>query len=298
MLDMSDVAVEDVTLTTEDGTALAGTLYRGAAPQVAILISAGTGYPRRFYRHAAAYLAARGAVVLTYDFRGIGDSGAKDLAASKIDYPDWGRLDMTAALSWLKQEAEGLPLTTLGHSVGGQFVGFAQNNTLAVRHAFVAVGSGYWRLHKSANWPLELFWWWGYGSYCLARYGFIPAGGIWGGEALPPKVFRTWRRWSSRRSYLLPDLASGRYPHHYDQVTAPMCSWSLSDDPIATEAASEDTLSYYSRAEKHLALRTPGALGVKKLGHEGAFRKGREAFWAELWEWLTEGALPEGAMSK
>jgi len=295
MLDQGDVIVEDIHCHAEDDWKLAGTVYRGAAPQVAILISAGTGFPRRFYRHVAAYLAQRGAVVLTYDFRGIGESGAENLAVSDIDYPDWGRLDMTAALNHLHSIAPGVPLTTLGHSIGGQFVGFMQNHSQVERHAFVAVGSGHWGVHKLRNIPLELFFWWGYGAYCLARHGYIPAGGLWGGEALPPNVFRTWRRWSARRSYLLPELADGRYPHHFDDPCSPISAWVLSDDPIATKTACGDTLSHYSKAEKHLVARTPKQLGTTKVGHDGAFRKGREALWTELWEWLADGRLPEGA---
>lgn len=294
MLDQGDVIVEDIKFRAEDGWELAGTVYHGAAPQVAILISAGTGFPRRFYRHVAAYLAQRGAVVLTHDFRGIGESGAENLAVSGIDYPDWGRLDMSAALEHLQRIAPELPVTTLGHSIGGQFIGFMQNHPKATRHAFVAVGSGHWGVHKLRNIPLELFFWWGYGAYCLARHGFIPAGGLWGGEALPPDVFRTWRRWSARRGYLLPELAEGRYPHHFDDPCGPISAWVLSDDPIATETACGDTLSHYSQAEKHLVVRTPEQLGTRKVGHDGAFRKGREALWAELWEWLAEGQLPNG----
>ncbi|MFY0662271.1 MAG: alpha/beta fold hydrolase [Shimia sp.] len=297
MLDQGDVTVEEIKFRAGDGWELAGTVYRGAAPQVAILISAGTGFPRRFYRHVAAYLAERGAVVLTYDFRGIGESGADNLAVSGIDYPDWGRLDMTAALAHLEHIAPRLPLTTLGHSIGGQFVGFMQNHHKATRHAFVAVGNGHWGVHKLRNMPLELFFWWGFGSYCLARHGYIPAGGLWGGEALPPDVFRTWRRWSARRSYLLPELAEGRYPHHFDDPCSPIRAWVMSDDPIATETACGDTLSHYSKAEKNLVVRTPKQLGTRKVGHDGAFRKGRETLWEELWEWLAEGQLPDGANS-
>lgn len=295
MLDQGAVTVEDIKFRAEDGWELAGSVYRGHAPQVAILISAGTGFPRRFYRHVAAYLAQRGAVVLTYDFRGIGESGAENLAVSGIDYPDWGRLDMAAALDHLQNLAPELPVTTLGHSIGGQFVGFMQNHPNAARHAFVAVGSGHWGVHKLRNIPLELFFWWGYGAYCLARHGYIPAGGLWGGEALPRDVFRTWRRWSARRGYLLPDLVEGRYPHHFDDPCSPISAWVLSDDPIATETACGDTLSHYVKAEKHLVVRTPKQLGTRKVGHGGAFRKGREELWAELWEWLAEGQLPDGA---
>ncbi|MGR3712474.1 MAG: alpha/beta hydrolase family protein [Shimia sp.] len=294
----SDVTCEDVTFAAEDGWELAGSLYMGPAPKMAILISAGTGFPRRFYRHAAAWFAAQGAVVLTFDFRGIGDSGATNLATNGIDYPDWGQLDMTAALDRLEAAAPGVPLVTLGHSIGGQFVGFMQNHAKITRNAFVSVGSGHWGVHHLARIPLELFFWWGFGALELARFGQVRSGGLWGGEALPPGVFTTWRRWSGRRKYLLPDLASGRYAHHFDDRHAPICAWVFPDDGIATPTSCSDTLGHYSDAEKHLVVRKPAELGVKRIGHEGAFRKGRERLWEELWAWMTDGTLPDGAEEK
>lgn len=297
-VNVEGVTAEDVTFETEDGWTLAGTVYRGDAPKMAVMISAGTGFPRRFYRHAAAWFAARGAVVLTFDFRGIGDSAVEDLANSGIDYPHWGQFDMTAALERLEEAAPGLPLMSLGHSIGGQFVGFMKNGDKLARNAFVSVGSGHWGVHFKHRIPLELFFWWGYGALELARFGYIRGGGLWGGEALPPGVFKTWRRWSGRRAYLLPDLAAGLYEHRFDQPQGPICAWVLSDDGIATETACSDTLSHYQKAEKHLVVRTPTQLGAKKVDHEGAFRKGREALWSEIWDWFEAGAVPEGAQAK
>ena len=112
-----------------------------------MLLSAGTGFPRQYYRHTAAYLASKGAFVLTFDYRGIGGSGSGDLRGSAIDYPDWGRLDMPAALDALAASAPGLPLTHIGHSIGGSFVGLMHNHNRIDRQALVAVGSGYWKHH-------------------------------------------------------------------------------------------------------------------------------------------------------
>ncbi|WP_270726792.1 alpha/beta hydrolase family protein [Shimia sp. Alg240-R146] len=296
--DVEGVTSEEIVFDAEDGWTLAGSLFRGPEPKMAIMISAGTGFPRRFYRHAAAWFAAQGAVVLTYDFRGIGDSGAEDLANSGIDYPHWGQLDMTAALERLEEAAPGLPAMTLGHSIGGQFVGFMKNGDKVARNAFVSVGSGHWGVHHKLRIPLELFFWWGFGAMELARFGFVRGGGLWAGEALPPGVFKTWRRWSGRRSYLLPDLASGKYDHRFDQPQAPICAWVFPDDGIATPRACGDTLGHYRHAEKHLVVRTPEELGTKRVGHEGAFRKGREALWGEIWEWFETGGLPDGAVKK
>ena len=286
------VAAEQVAFAAPDGWKLVGDLFRGNDPKVAILISAGTGFPRRFYRHVAAWTAEQGAVVLTYDYRGIGDSGSENLATSGIEYPDWGRFDMAAALDVLNKAAPGLPVAHVGHSVGGQFVGFMPNHDRIERNAFVCVGTGYWGLHKPMFWPLELYFWWVMGSVSLQRQGYFkPQGLKW--EAIPPEVFRTWRRWSSRRRYLLPDLEEGCWPHQFDKVTTPICSWVFSDDHIATDRASRDVLSWFSAAPASVVHRRPADYGLRGIGHSSAFSRGREAIWQELWEWAAEGKMPK-----
>ncbi|WP_299352311.1 alpha/beta fold hydrolase [uncultured Shimia sp.] len=289
---MTDVTSDTMTFVAEDGWELTGDLFRGRDPRIAVMITAGTGFPRRFYRHIAADLAARGAVVLTFDYRGIGDSGSENLATSGIEYPDWGRFDMAAALEVLAEAAPGLPLTHLGHSVGGQFTGFMPNADKIARNALVCVGSGYWGVHKPLQWPLEMYFWWLLGSFSLWRWGYFkPLGLSW--EPLPEGVFRLWRRWSSRRSYLLLELAEGRWPHQFDTLSVPMASWVFSDDGIATKQAARDVLSWYPAAPATLIDRRPADYGQRSIGHAGAFRRGLEPLWDELWGWLVDGHLTE-----
>lgn len=164
------VLTKTIRITASDGWELAADIHSSAEPTVAILISAGTGFPRQFYNSIATYLAARGAIVLTYDYRGIGGSAGDDLAASGIEYSDWGRFDAAAALDALEGAAPGLPLTHLCHSVGGHFIGLMANQSKITRHAFVSVGTGFFGGHHLRNIPSELYFWWGLGSYSLFRY--------------------------------------------------------------------------------------------------------------------------------
>lgn len=281
---------EGISFTASDGFQLKGNLYRSLEPRVAILISAGTGFPRQFYADMAIYLARLGAVVMTYDYRGIGGSAAADIVTSNIDYPDWGRFDLTAAIDTLQKAAPGLPITHLAHSVGGHFIGLAPNHKKINRHAFLSVGTGYVGGHHLRNIPLELYFWWGMGAYSLWRHGCIANVGGWKGEPLPPKLFCTWRRWSHRRAYFKPDLGKteAMTPHFYNDVTAPIRSWVFPDDPIATKSTVQDLLECYPSAPHEIVFRSPADIGVRRIGHEGAVRLGREKLWSEVWEWLSD----------
>lgn len=286
---MSTVAAEPIRFAADDGYPLSGLLLSSPHPTHAVMVSSGTGFPKEFYRRFGRWLAERGAVVLLYDYRGIGGSAPETLRGFEMRYADWGRLDMPAALDVLVGRTPGLPVSHVGHSVGGHFVGFMRNHALIARHAFVSVGTGTWWKHHRAYNPLELWFWWALGPFALARHGYVPSGGGWAGAALPRRVFLDWRRWCHRSGYFADELRTTLRPHHFDEVRAPIRGWIFPDDPIANPTTAPQLLAAYPNAPAELVLRRPRALGAKRIGHEGAFRGGLEPLWGEIRDWLVEG---------
>ncbi len=282
-----DAPATDLSLTTADGTTLAATFLPATAPRLGVLISPATGYPRRFYLPFAQYLASRGANVLLYDYRGIRGSAVPDLARSGIDIQHWGRFDLAAAAAHLSDLTPDAPLTHVAHSVGGHLVGMAENHAVFDRHAFLAVGSGYWGHHQLHLRPMEFYFWWALGGWSLWRHGYLKTGGGWAGEPLPPQAFRTWRRWSHRADYLARDLGTGIAPHWFDQVRAPIQFWSFSDDPIATPRAVDTIRQLFTAAQTSVKIARPADYDLRRIGHDGAFRKGRETVWSEVLDWMT-----------
>jgi predicted alpha/beta hydrolase len=285
-----DLLTRDLIQPAADGYPLSMRLISHPAPTQAILVSSGTGFPKRFYERFARHLAAKGAAVLTYDFRGIAGSRPDDLATMVMDYPDWGRWDIPAAVEALAQAAPDLPILHVGHSVGGHFVGFMPEPGRIARHAFVSVGVGYWGLHHRSYNPLELFFWLGFGPFSLARHGYVKGGGLWAGTDLPRGVFETWKRWCLKAEYFEDELGDRLRPNAFETVTAPIRSWVFADDPIATPAAAERLLRVYPNAPKDIVVRTPADYGARRIGHEGAFRAGMEPLWDEIFDWLVAPA--------
>jgi len=285
---MSDLVTRDFIASAADGYPLSMQLVTGPRPTVAVLVSSGTGFPKGFYARFARHLAQRGAVVLTYDYRGIAGSRPDDLKAMQMDYADWGRLDMPAALDALAEAAPGLPVVHVGHSVGGHFIGFMPNQDRISRHAFVSVGSGFWGRHHRRYNPVELFFWLGFGPFSLMRHGYIKGGGLWAGTDLPRGVFIPWRRWCLKPAYFLNELGDRLKPHHFEAMKAPIRSWIFTDDPIATPVTAPILLQVYPNAPHEVVVRTPLEQDVRRIGHEGAFRKGMEPLWDEMFDWLVE----------
>ena len=116
---LDDVFCGNITVPATDGYPLAATLFlpRGAKRH-AVLINSATAVPRKLYRGFAGYLAKRGCAVLTYDYRGTGDSRQqgltgynqpKSLVGFKASMSDWAAQDIAATVAWMRERYKALP---------------------------------------------------------------------------------------------------------------------------------------------------------------------------------------------
>lgn len=282
----------DFTLTTQDGYRLAATCYEPEhAGGPSVLINSATGAPRQYYRPFAEHLAAQGCTVLTYDYRGIGDSIDPAFALSELRLRDWALQDLQAALAWLKQRAPEQRLIGLGHSIGGQLMGIAPDNHLFDAILTVASQIGYWR-----NWPTRLG---------RLRMGFVTGlalptvvhgfgklpGFAMGGVSLPAGIALEWSRWCRHQAYFVDE--HGRpLPHYFDRFTGPARFYAIADDHFYAPASAVRELSRrYVAARGEFVCRKPSDWGLRKLGHFGFFRRSTPvAAWNEVHDWMRTQA--------
>ncbi|MBU6244365.1 MAG: alpha/beta fold hydrolase, partial [Actinomycetales bacterium] len=127
-------------LSAADGFPVMTRRFPAAHPQAVIVVAGATGVPQGFYRRFAEYAAARGFDVITFDYRGIGESAPDSLRGFRMDYRDWGRLDLASVLAHARSH---LPIHLVSHSFGGQALGLLPDPTVvASMHAF-GTGSGW-----------------------------------------------------------------------------------------------------------------------------------------------------------
>jgi predicted alpha/beta hydrolase len=280
---------EAVTLRCTDGRELAGNWF-AAAPggrRGVLVISAGTGFPQTFYFKLANYCAERGYDALVYDYRGMGWSGPKDLAGETAKMSDWGLFDMRTALEFAAQRAQGVPVATLGHSIGGQFLGLLKNHALARAHVQVATSIGYWPWEHAPFRYLAWWFWRVHGPLMLALKGYIPTGGGWSGLPLPRGVYEEWRRWCLRPNHFGPDLATYLSDNVFAEIRAPLLSVGFTDDPIATRRTVEELHKFFPNARYEKRWYTPRDAGSKRIGHEGFFAsRHRESLWRPVVDWI------------
>lgn len=283
------VIQEDVSVTTRDGVVLAATLF---APKelherkAGVLISSGAGYAKEFYSRFAAYGASRGFVCMIYDYRGTAGSAADDMRACDFDFLTWGMLDAPSALEALVSRLDGLPVFTLGHSFGGQLIGLMNNHQQVRGHALIAVGSGYWLKHRPSEWWLEFLFFFVLGPLSLARHGYLKGVHYWPGVSMPATVFRQWKRWCLTPDYYWPDVQAKLDGGYFAMHGAPMHQFAFSDDPVVTPKSAAFTQKCYKSADYQTSWIEPSSLGIKKIGHSGAFSRAARDFWPLPFDWF------------
>lgn len=268
----------EITLTARDGYRLSATLY-GERDGRAVLILPATGVPQGYYAKFAAWLAGQGFRVLTFDYRGIGQSLQGHVRRVRARMRDWALLDAVAAMEFLNTR-----VSVVGHSFGGQALGLLPHERIASA-LVVGAQSGYWR-----NWPpLGRAWMWPVTHFALPGLahllGYFPGSRLGFGEDLPKGVAIEWARWCRNRTYLVGDLGA---EDAYARFAAPLRAYAFSDDPFGPLAAVRKLLELYPKAPAEVRHMKPSDLGVASIGHFGFFREPfRDTLWAEAREWLA-----------
>ena len=293
--DLDDVFIDDITFPAADGYLLGATLYLPRkARRHAVLINSAAAAPRKLYKGFASYLARRGSAVLTYDYRGTGDSRQKSLTSYnqprslvgfKASMSDWAALDVSAAVAWMRERYKILPLNYVGHSFGGQALGLLPNNTEVARALFIAAQAASWKLMPAPE---------RYRIYLLLNFFGVPLTRLVGytpgraglGLDLPKGVFLQWVSWVMRDRYMFddPDLkALENFPNYRGTLRA-LC---FSDDPSATRPAVEQLCSGFTAITPEILAIKPADVGAERIGHFGFFKpEHRDTLWRGAAEWI------------
>jgi predicted alpha/beta hydrolase len=289
-----------LSIPARDGYPLAATLYEPdsalpAAP-AAVLIASATAVPQVFYSRFARFLASRGIPALTFDYRGIGRSRPGTLKGPTARMSEWGTQDVPAALGALAVRSPGTKLFVVGHSVGGQLLGLADNNHLVRGLVGVGAQSGDWRLWRGPRRYLLAGLWYVLMPGLSRVFGYFPGRKLGLGADLPAGVAREWARWCRTRGYLAPYLGQS-LPDHFGTFHGSILAYSSADDRMAPPEAVEALLRLYTHAgdvqRRHL---DPQALGLPALGHFGFFRQENAGLWPDVARWVlqTAGDSPSG----
>ncbi|WP_369807106.1 alpha/beta hydrolase family protein [Ancylobacter radicis] len=280
-----------------DGLPLGGYLWRhqGPAPQGAVVVIAcATSVRARYYARFAGWLHDHGFNVLSFDYRGIGESRPARLRGFAADWTDWGEKDVEGALRFAQACCPGDAVDVVAHSFGGVALGLAPSNAVIRRAVTVGAQYAHWRDYAPAARAAMRLKWHVTMPALTALFGHFPGRRLGWMEDTPKGVALDWAGMGPHYPSSVRRHAPGTadtLAARFAQVSAPILAIGLDDDPFGTVPALERTLAHFTGAARtHLRI-APGDAGVDAIGHFAFFH---ERFRAALWrlplEWLTTGA--------
>ena len=278
----------DFTLVADDGYELGATRFSGPfAPHSSIIVAGATAVPQRFYRRFAEFTARQGYETVTLDYRGIGRSAPPNLRDFRVDYADWARRDLAAAVDTLA--AEGRPVYVVGHSYGGACYGLIPiHDKVAGLYAFGA-GAGWHGWMPRLEQLRVLTMWHGVAPALSAAMGYLPWSFVMSGEDLPLDVYKQWKRWCSFPHFLLDDPQMEGVRDTYAAVRTPMVVANSIDDPWSPPKSRDAIMTGYVCAPWMPVDIDPAARGIPRpIGHMGYFRESSRTLWDDVVEYFDE----------
>jgi predicted alpha/beta hydrolase len=282
------------TIQAADGMKLSVRVYEfDNAGRGSVVIGGAMGVRQDYYAPFAQWLAGRGWRVVTFDYRGSGESGPSGsaLRGFKADLFDWTR-DYEAAIDHAHAALPQRPLYLLGHSLGAQLPGLLNNQDKISGMLSVAAGSGYWRENAPQLKRIVFYFWYVLVPLATRLCGYFPGRRLRKVGDLPAGVVMQWRKWCLNPRYSVG--AEGEaVRQRYASATFPVHALSITDDELMTLRGTHSLIHLYENAPCEVQRVAPGDLGVRRLGHFGPFRSEHEAkLWPRMAEWLGALARP------
>jgi predicted alpha/beta hydrolase len=276
-----------------DGIVLKGHHWCAARPDVEgiVVINPATGVRADYYHHYARFLSAHGFEVITFDYRGIGLSRPERLTRCGWNWRQWGERDVEAVIALAL--TSGLPVSIVGHSIGGVLAGYAPNAAKLSRMMTMGAQYAWWRDYPAEKRRRMFLKWHLLMPALTACIGHFPGRRLNWLEDLPDGVAYQWGRGGSELEARLDPDARALIYSRFAAVTAPILAIGVTDDPFGTRAAISRAHGYYAGAELTKVMLAPGDLAVESIGHFDLFHaRHAMGFWLDTLLWLRDGVNP------
>ncbi len=254
-----------------------------------IVISSSAQVTQEFYYDIACFFREKKFAVVTFDFRGTGDSAPMALKGFEANLENWAQQDTDAVLRYTKNLFPKQELIFVGHGIGGEIVGLAPASQFINRIILVncALSCSRLRRWKERIWIevmknfIKLTSW---------LFGYFPGKGLKVLNNLPKGVMYEWIHWCNNANGLFDDFSD----HNYRRLQVPLLAFSFSDDWRSQESGVQALLEHFASACITWHHITPKQIGRTKLGHSGFFKiQSKKNLWQLLLNWIDDKKCEE-----
>jgi len=284
-----------ITIQTSDGVELSATTYNSHCLDTkqslgVVVIAAGVGLLQSEYSKYATYLASQGWLVVSFDYRGSGNSILDEKRQFSSCLRDWGKYDLDACIEWADKQK--MPrIVLVAHSVGGQLIPFASNHSKIDAIIAVCSQKGYWKFWDGFR-RIQLMFLWYFLPVLVKLFGYLPLVLLGRGSNIPAGVASEWGRWGRNRDFV--DEQGRSLNFKFADVSSRLLAISFTDDTFFAPMQAVDALNalYVNTELSHWRL-SPEVLHCEAIGHSGFFRypEKLQPLWVRVDSWLNHKSV-------
>ena len=250
----------------KDAYPLSMTLFEpGKKHKGTVVIAGAIGVSQTYYERFASYLAEQGHLAITFDYRGTGQS---DEPLPVVALKEWGEQDIDAAIQLALSYEK--PVYFIGHSIGGQLVGFAPLAEKLDSMIFVAASAPYWKRWAFPENTKMLF----TSTVLLPSFASMTDDfptrrfGL-GNIDVPSQAILEWASWMRQPNYLF-DEKFKLGTEGYGALRQRILSLGFEDDHMAPRKNVEHLLKFFPNCFPILKMVGKESVGDQSIGHTGS----------------------------
>jgi predicted alpha/beta hydrolase len=249
-----------------------------------IVIAPSAEVTQKFYYDFACYFLLYDFSVVTFDYRGVGDSAPEVMKGYDAKLDQWAFQDTDAVLRFVKNRNPKQEIIFIGHGVGGEIIGLAPASQYINKIVLVncALSCSRLRRWKDKIWigAMKTF-----VKITSWLFGYFPGKKLGVMNNIPRGVMYEWIHWCNNENGLFDDFSD----HNYRKLQVPLLALSFTDDWRSQKSGVIAMLEHFTSAcitWRHLK---PSEAGVQKMGHSGFFKLNRgEKTWHDLLRWMND----------
>lgn len=279
-----NIREEKIGILTPDGVELHATLLIPEQAKAVIQFNCGTATKKEFYHAFLHYFAEHGYICCLWNYRGTAEND--NLKKSRFTYIEYGLIDIPKVKNYLRSRFAELPFVFIGHSTGGQQIGFIKDFSDVKGIINIAVSTGYFGYMPWAYKMKAYFFFYLFSPISNLLYGYVKAKPLGIMENLPTPVVNQWRDWCQVQDYYFDKKyeLSVASLGSFKQFTCPIEVFNSIDDSISSP---ENTKNYWKHIASTKAINihslVPSDFDVKSIDHFGYFKRNmKESLWSTI----------------
>ena len=280
--------MQGINIRTDDHYSLSAHVFEPQdSRQKVLLINSATGVKQQIYFSFAQFFAEKGFTVITYDYRGIGQSKPENMKGFAASMRIWGTKDYKALTNYIRDNFQNYQKFCLGHSVGALILGMNADSVIFDEFVFVGSQDAFVGNLKFRT-KIEAYLGFGIAQPLSTKLlGYFPANWFGLGESLPSGSAFDWRTLILNRKSVNKLLE--KTEDHGRSLTQKVLVLRAEDDIWLTEKGVKSLLeNTYPNLKPTYRLVKVSESEKKEIGHINFFRSYNRKLWDIILERLED----------